>query len=106
MKMIFFILTAAFFVRADNRVASSYGCVSPSGKQLAASTKYGEIVVTNKQGKEIANIDSTTGKVTSISGGLRISFVHEEGDTVLVIDEKNTSIVATFRGEQFSCKRK
>lgn len=105
MKLVGLLLTTALLANADNRVANTYRCVSPAKNTLVASTRYGEIVVTNKFGKELANIDSTTGKVSKIPGGVKISFVHEEGSTVLTIEDKITGVEAFYYGEKYSCSK-
>lgn len=86
-----------------------YKCQSKnSGVQLEAIPEFGEIAVANSQGETIQQIDSTTAKVEALSapGTKKITFVHEEGNTVLVLVETGSEIKATFEGDSsFVCTK-
>jgi hypothetical protein len=86
-----------------------YKCQSKNtGIQLEAIPEFGEIAVANAQGETLQQIDSTTAKVDALSapGAKKISFVHEEGDTVLVVIENGSEITATFNGDSsFVCTK-
>lgn len=86
-----------------------YKCQSKNtGIQFEAIPEFGEIAVANAQGETIQQIDSTTAKVEALSvpGSKKITFVHEEGDTVLVLVEKGSEITASFDGDSsFICTK-
>jgi len=86
-----------------------YKCQSKNtGIQFEAIPEFGEIAVANAQGETIQEIDSTTAKIEALSapGSKKITFVHVEGDTVLVVVETGSEITATFGGDSsFVCTK-
>ena len=101
-------LTMAFSTFAASKKDSKFICYSAKSKRhLVASTKYGEIVVTNKYGQEVENIDST--HAVYINHGTftqEIRFIHEDGDVVLKIFVGDLSTQAYFDGDSFYCPRR
>lgn len=86
-----------------------YKCQSSAtGLQLEAIPEFGEIAIANAAGETIKQIDSTTARVEALSatGAKKISFVHEEGDTVLVVVENGANITAEYNGDSsFVCSK-
>ena len=82
-------------------------CINPKTKStLVASLTYGEIVVTDKKGREVANIDSTRVRHKNVGTFTReTEFVHEEGDVVLRIIFGDLTVQAYFEGQSFFCPR-
>ena len=100
-------LFVGFSSLAATKKNQTITCINPKTKStLVASFTHGEIVVTDKKGREIANIDSTRPRHKNEGTFTRVTeFVHEDGDVVLKIIFGDLSVQAYFDGQSFYCPR-
>jgi hypothetical protein len=104
MKKLFVLAVSALSLNsfAVGPKVSSYKCVSSKTRQVIVATpKYGEITVISPAGQVLRELDSMTASSKKLGVGTSvIRFVHEEGDTVLVINKGDLATTASFEGDR------
>lgn len=110
-----FLLSALSLASVSSAFAGAqpdFTCVAKNGYTYKFFQSYGEIHVTDRQGREVESLDSMSVRYVTLESFPpqdQYSFIHEEGDTVAVLtffsNEKQGRGKMIGNGQAMTCVR-